>query len=73
MKAEESCPDGFYQEYSGPHEEGIMKSLTGKSVRFHLNDYFYKIVDIVLKWVLKYATVIFLIGVCNFYLCDIQD
>ncbi|XP_055943820.1 epidermal growth factor receptor-like [Argiope bruennichi] len=32
LKAEEPCPDGYYQEYSGPHEEGIMKSLTGKSV-----------------------------------------
>ncbi|XP_035219957.1 epidermal growth factor receptor-like isoform X2 [Stegodyphus dumicola] len=32
LKPDEPCPDGFYQEYSGPHEEGIMKSLTGKSV-----------------------------------------
>lgn len=73
MKGDESCPDGFYQEYSGPHEEGIMKSLTGKSVRFHLIDCFYKIVNNVLKWVLKYALVIFLTRVCNFCLCDNQD
>lgn len=32
LKAEESCPDGFYHEYIGPQEEGALKSLTGKSV-----------------------------------------
>ncbi|XP_074598679.1 epidermal growth factor receptor [Brevipalpus obovatus] len=31
LKAEESCPEGFYHEYIGPKEEGL-KSLTGKSV-----------------------------------------
>lgn len=32
LKADESCPDGFYHEYIGPQEEGALKSLTGKSV-----------------------------------------
>lgn len=32
LKAEESCPAGFYHEYIGPQEEGALKSLTGKSV-----------------------------------------
>ncbi|KAI1292179.1 Epidermal growth factor receptor [Halotydeus destructor] len=32
LRANESCPDGFYHEYIGPQEEGPLKSLTGKSV-----------------------------------------
>ncbi|OTF71101.1 Epidermal growth factor receptor precursor-like protein [Euroglyphus maynei] len=32
LKADESCPEGFYHEYIGPQEEGALKSLTGKSV-----------------------------------------
>lgn len=32
LKADESCPEGFYHEYFGPQEEGALKSLTGKSV-----------------------------------------
>lgn len=32
LKADESCPDGFYHEYISPQEEGTLKALTGKSV-----------------------------------------
>ncbi|RWS24396.1 epidermal growth factor receptor-like protein, partial [Leptotrombidium deliense] len=32
LKAEDLCPDGFYNEYIGPHEEGPLKYMTGKSV-----------------------------------------
>ena len=32
LKAEESCPSGYYHEYISPQEEGALKSLTGKSV-----------------------------------------
>lgn len=32
LKADESCPSGFYHEFISPQEEGALKSLTGKSV-----------------------------------------
>lgn len=32
IKAEESCPDGYYQEYVGPQAEGPLKSSSGKPV-----------------------------------------
>lgn len=32
LKVDESCPDGYYHEFIGPQEEGLLKSLTGKSV-----------------------------------------
>lgn len=32
LKADESCPAGFYLEFIGIKEEGALKSLTGKSV-----------------------------------------
>lgn len=32
LKAEDSCPEGFYQEYVGPQVEGPLKSSSGKLV-----------------------------------------
>lgn len=32
LKVDEACPDGYYHEFIGPQEEGLLKSLTGKSV-----------------------------------------
>lgn len=32
LKVDETCPDGYYHEFIGPQEEGLLKSLTGKSV-----------------------------------------
>lgn len=28
----ESCPDGYYDEWLGPHEQGALKPLAGKAI-----------------------------------------
>lgn len=50
LKADESCPSGFYMEFIGLKEEGALKSLTGKSVSVHLG---------YLKLLICYAVIIF--------------
>lgn len=32
LKVDEACPEGYYNEYVHPQEEGVLKSLTGKQV-----------------------------------------